>query len=154
MPANHRRPLRLLAATGVAALLATGLAVATPAAAASLPFTECGTDTPAHVTAIGADPSPLQAGRNVTVTLRGSLSEKVTGGTYDGRISYLGAPLLHTSGNLADVVHLPLPAGKFSLHKRFMVPAQAPSGRYTLHLTATNQHDRQLLCVNVPFRVR
>jgi len=80
--------------------------------------------------------------------------EKVTGGAYDARVSYLGAPLLHTSGNLADVVHLPLPAGNFSLHKRFMVPAQAPSGRYTLHLTATNQHDRQLLCVNVPFRVR
>jgi hypothetical protein len=145
--------LRLLAATGTAALLATGLAVAPPAAAASLPFTNCGTDTPAHVTSIDVTPHPLQAGRPAGVTLRGSLSERVTGGSYDLRVSYLGAELLHNSGDLADVVHLPLPAGDFALHKRVPVPRQAPSGKYSLTLTATDQHDRQLLCVRVPFRV-
>jgi|GEM_PF-4157909 len=150
MPAD---PRRLLAVAGTAALLTTGLAVATPAAAASLPFTNCGTHTPARVTSIDVNPSPLQPGRNVTVTLRGSLSQRVTGGSYDVSVSYLGASLLHTSGDLAEVVHLPLPAGKFSLHETVRVPQQAPSGKYHLTLTAADQHDDQLLCVRVPFEV-
>jgi hypothetical protein len=145
--------LRLLSATGTAALLATGVAVATPAAAASLPFTECGTDTPAHVTSIDVTPHPLQAGRPAAITLRGTLSERVTSGTYDLRVTYLGAQLLHNSGDLGDVVHLPLAAGKFAIHKRVPVPAQAPSGKYNLTLTAADQHDGQLMCVSVPFRV-
>ena len=61
-PAPEVPMLRLLAATGTAALLATGVAVATPAAAASLPFTECGTDTPAHVTQHRRHAAPV-AGR-------------------------------------------------------------------------------------------
>jgi hypothetical protein len=145
--------LRLLAATGTAALLATGVAVATPAAAESLPFTECGTDTPAHLTSVDVTPHPLQPGRPASVTLRGSLSQRVTGGTYDLSVRYLGAQLLHNTGELADVVHLPLPAGKFAIHKRVPVPAQAPSGKYNLTLTAADQHGDQLLCVKVPFRV-
>jgi len=86
MPVDHRRPLRLLAAGGVAALLATGLAVATPAARRVLALHRVRHGHPGPGHRLGVDPSPLQAGRNVTVTLRGSLSEKVTGGTYDARV--------------------------------------------------------------------
>ncbi|HEY2834324.1 MAG TPA: ML domain-containing protein [Sporichthyaceae bacterium] len=157
MPADRRYPTRLLASGGAAALLATAVTVAAPARAAvadSLPFTNCGTGSPARVSAVDVDPYPLQAGRDVTVSVRGTLRQRVTGGSYDLRVSYLGAPLLHRSGRLADVVHLPLPAGDFSLHKRVPVPDQAPPGRYNLTLTAADQHDDQLLCVRVPFKVR
>jgi hypothetical protein len=151
---TNRRPTRLLAALGTATLLATGVVAATPAAAAALPFTNCGSHTTGRVTGVDVDPSPLRPGRNVTITLRGSLSKKVTGGTYDARVTYLGAPLLHTGGNLADVVRLPVPAGSFSLHKTVQVPSRAPSGKYNLTLTAANQRDAPLLCVRVPFEVR
>jgi uncharacterized membrane protein len=154
MPAD---PRRLLALTGSAALVAAAITVAAPAgraAADALPFTNCGTNSAARVSAVDVDPSPLQPGRNVDLTLRGSLSEKVTRGSYDVRVTYLGAPLLHTSGDLADVVHLPLPAGTFSLHKKVKVPSEAPSGKYNLTLTAADQHHDQLLCVRVPFEVR
>lgn len=150
-------PRRLLALTGCAVLLAaavTGAAPAAHAAADSLPFTNCGTDSPARVTSIDVSPSPLQPGRDASVTVRGTLRQRVTGGSYDLRVSYLGAPLLHRNGDLSDVVHLPIPAGNFSLHKRIPVPDQAPSGRYNLLLTAADQNGDQLLCVRVPFRVR
>jgi ML domain len=148
---------RLLALTGSAALLAAAVTVATPtarAAADSLPFTNCGGDSPARVSAIDVSPSPLRAGRDASVTVRGTLRQRVTGGSYDLRVSYLGAPLLHRTGDLSDVVRLPIPAGGFSLHKRVPVPEQAPSGRYNLTLTAADSRDDQLLCVRVPFRVR
>jgi len=80
------------------------------------------------------------------VTLPRVAEREGHGGTYDARVSYLGAPLLHTSGNLADVVHLPLPAGSFSLHKRYHGPRPGTVGQIHPAPERANQHDRQLLC--------
>ena len=156
MSADPRRSIRPLALAGSAALLTAAITVAGPvdsATAASLPFTRCGARTPATVTGVDVTPHPLRPGRDADVTLRGKLKKRVTGGSYDLRVTYLGAPLLHRSGDLADVVHLPLPAGDFRLHKRVPVPRQAPSGRYKLQLTAADQDDKRLLCISVPFEV-
>jgi hypothetical protein len=157
MPVDRRRATRLLAAGGAAALLVAGVAVASPAHAAgtkSLPFSSCGPAAKAQVTDLTVTPYPLRAGRKVALTVRGSLSERVTGGAYDVRVSYLDAALLRVSGDLADVAHLPLPAGSFSLHKKAKVPSQAPAGKYNLTLRATDQNHADLLCISVPFESR
>ncbi len=156
MSADPHRSISLRGRTGSAVLLTAAITMAGlvgPASAASLPFTNCGTRSPATVTGVDVTPHPLQPGRKVDVTLRGKLSERVIGGSYALRVTYLGATLLQRSGKLAEVVQLPLPAGKFRLHKQVPVPNQAPSGKYTLRLTAANQKDKQLLCVSVPFEV-
>lgn len=155
MPA-HSRSTRPLALAGSAALLTGAIAVTgpvAPATAASLPFTSCGAKTSATVTGVDVTPHPLRPGRDAKVTLRGTLKKRVTGGSYDLRVTYSGAPLLHRSGNLADLVRLPVPAGDFRFRKTVPVPRQAPSGRYNLQLTAADKDSRRLLCISVPFEV-
>ncbi|MGQ0465931.1 MAG: ML domain-containing protein [Sporichthyaceae bacterium] len=146
----------MYARSGSVALVTAAMVVAGPvgaATAASLPFTRCGTDASATVTRVDVSPHPLQPGRDVAVTVRGKPSERVTAGSYDLTVFYLGSALLQRSGKLGDVAKLPLSAGEFRVYKRVPVPQQAPSGEYRLRLRATDQDDGQLLCISVPFEV-
>ena len=134
-------------------VLGVAIAAATPVAASPAPFTSCAPQSTLQVNSVDIEPQPLVPGKKVTVRADGTLSERLTDGTYNADVRYMGVSVQQLSGSLGEVISLPAGPGPVTVQRKFKVPKQAPSGSYELTVSATDQNGATLTCLTVPFRV-
>jgi hypothetical protein len=151
--ASARATRRALPAAAVLALAAT-VPSATPAAAAPAPFTSCAPDAKFRVSSVDVTPQPLVAGKKVSISVSGTLDEKLTGGTYQADVRYMGFSVLQRSGSIGELTALPAGPGPTTMGASLKVPREAPEGSYELVVSALDQNNATLTCLIVPFRVR
>lgn len=158
MRTDLRRPStaaarRALPAVAVLALAAT-VPSAGPAAAAPAPFTTCADHAHFRVTAVDVTPQPLVPGKKVSISASGTLEHRLTGGTYQAEVRYMGFRVLQRSGSVGELITLPAQAGPATMGAaQLKVPRDAPEGSYELQFSAVDQHNDTLTCLVVPFRV-
>lgn len=149
-----RTSLRQLSTAAAVLALAATVPSASPAAAAPAPFTSCAPgDARFHVSSVDVTPQPLVPGKKVSIRATGTLHEKLTGGTYQAEVRYLGVSVLQRSGSIGQLIALPAAAGPATMKAKVKVPREAPEGSYELQFSAVDQNNATLTCLVVPFRV-
>jgi hypothetical protein len=116
--------------------------------ATSIPFNSCG-DGILSLTNLDASPFPLQKGANVTLTASGSLSEQFVGGQYTVKVSVDGLQIVTLTGDactLSETIQCPLNVGDVVLSETLLIPALAPSGAYTIEVSAANTDGSSAFC--------
>jgi len=83
----------------------------------------------------------------------GSVSEKITGGTYEAKVKFDGIQIDDLKGKLGDLVTLPIGPGDVNLQKDFPVPSTLPPGTIDITVTATDQDNNQIVCVQLQTKV-
>jgi len=114
-------------------------------------LTVCAGSESDHINIVTAFASawPPVPGKDLTLTFTGSSDEAITSGTFDASVTFDGFPILDKTGNIGDLITLPAPAGPATITKTFAVPSAIPSGTLGIHITAVDQNNSQLVCVDV-----
>lgn len=142
----------LLQSVAVLALAAT-VPLAGPAAAAPAPFSTCADQPHFRVESVDVTPQPLVPGKKVSISVKGTLDERLTAGTYAAEVRYMGVSVLQRSGPLGELITLPAGPGPATMGTSLKVPREAPEGSYELTVSAVDQQAATLTCLVVPFRV-
>jgi len=136
--------------------LASLALLALPAAvsAVNIPYTNCGTSTD-HITISTATASvwPPVPGQALDIVLAGATDEDITGGTYEAKVTFDFIPVLDKSGNIAELVKLPVSKGAATITKSVTLPASIPSGAVTIHVTASDQASQELVCIDISAQI-
>jgi len=120
----------------------------------NVPFTDCGAPGDVlNITTLTASVWPPQAGTALTLNGAATLSEAVTGGTFEATVSYLGIQLIDKKGDLSSVIALPKGPGPSSISKTVTLPGALPSGSYAIHATGSDQNGKSLGCVELDFQL-
>jgi len=119
---------------------------------ADIPFTDCGS-TKFTVSKVTGSSWPPKAGSDEVVNVVGSVSEQITGGTYEAKVKFDGIQIDDLKGNIGDLVSLPIGPGAVNLQKDFPVPSTLPPGTIQITVTATDQDNNQIVCVQLETKV-
>jgi len=114
----------------------------------------CNTN-PSHLTilTVESDEWPPKKGEDLSVTFNGTMDETVTSGEYTVGIKFDGFPLPSSSGDINDVHPLPWNKGPIAFTFPVDFPASAPSGSYSVTVSAKEQTNTQLFCVELNFNL-
>jgi len=118
-----------------------------------IPYQSCGSSSDqAQIKSLTINTWPPTKSAPITIHADVNLSEQVTGGKYEAKVSFDGIPIADQSGNLADLgVTFPLSAGDFTLAKTFNLPSIIPSGNISITASATDQNGNELTCLGFSF---
>jgi len=117
----------------------------------TIPLTNCGTSAD-HITITSATANvwPPVPGQALDLNLAGSTDEDITGGTYEAKVSVDFLPILDKTGNISDLVKLPILKGSTTITKSVTLPAGIPAGTYVdIQVTADDQNGSELVCVTL-----
>jgi len=116
----------------------------------TIPITNCGTSSD-HITITSATANvwPPVPGQALDLNLSGSTDEDITGGTYEAKVSFDFIPILDKTGNISDLVKLPILKGATTITKSVTLPSGIPSGSVDIHVTADDQNGQELVCVDI-----
>ncbi|KAM9980270.1 hypothetical protein ACTFIZ_006509 [Dictyostelium cf. discoideum] len=96
-------------------------------------------------------PDPPLVGKDVTVSLEGSLNEQITSGSSIFNVAFFingGWRQLPTFHNdICKVLSCPVSAGPFTYSTSIKVPIFTPHGQYKGQLTLTDQSNRNVTCL-------
>jgi len=92
-------------------------------------------------------------GDTLNVTAVGVVDETVLSGEYTINIKIDGFPLPSINGDIAEFNPLPWPKGPLQFSILEDIPSDAPSGSYTLQVSAVDQNNDQLFCVDLAFKL-
>lgn len=134
-------------------VLALLLALAATALSVDVPYKSCGSG---HLTidTVQADVWPPVKGQDLLLNVTGSLDEDITSGKYSIAIKVDGFPLPVITGSISDFKPLPWTKGPFNFTYGPNIPSAAPSGSYTLQLTAVDQSSSSILCIDMSFKLK
>jgi len=119
---------------------------------ADVPFKSCASaSADANISSITADVWPPQKGADLDLNVTGTNSKNITSGTYTIEIKVSGIPLPPITGSIADFRPLPWPIGHLAFGFSENIPGAAPSGSYTLKISAVDQDKDEIFCINLAF---
>jgi len=99
---------------------------------------------------------PVQRGKEEKLSIRLLISEPISDGTYQLKLTFNGLPLIDKSGKLHELgLPLPIPKGPYLHNMTINVPGFIPAGTAAAHLVIKNQAGKAAICVqvDVPFKV-
>jgi len=105
------------------------------------------------ISSVSSNEWPPKKGDTLNITVTGVVDETVTSGQYSINIKIDGFPLPAITGDISTF-H-PLPWAKGPLQFSFLedIPGDAPSGSYALQISAVDQSNQQLFCVDLAFKL-
>eukprot|EP01111_Echinosteliopsis_oligospora_P010431 TRINITY_DN3239_c0_g1_i3.p1 TRINITY_DN3239_c0_g1~~TRINITY_DN3239_c0_g1_i3.p1 ORF type:complete len:124 (+),score=52.24 TRINITY_DN3239_c0_g1_i3:314-685(+) len=109
-----------------------------------------------HITisSITITPNPPVKGGNFTVVAAGTLDEQITGGNITLTVKYdKFITVLKQTDDLCADGGCPISAGSFTKTISQALPSAAPAGSYSVHVTANDQNNEELACVNVALTI-
>jgi hypothetical protein len=125
-------------------------------AANTLPFTKCG-DGIFTINSVDASPYPLVPGGTTNIVVNGSLSAQFNSGTYTIAVLSGATQLYSKSGDLCSLSSkftCPHQAGPVELTQDFAVPSYAPSGDYTVKISAVQGDNTAAFCFTFPISIQ
>jgi len=116
-------------------------------------WTSCGTASDSlTISGVTISPDPPVKGQNVTVAVSGSLSESITSGTVTIKIKYGIIYIVNETDNICTAdpqITCPITAGTQAIKQTVLVPDTIPAGNYAAGVSAYDQNNLQIFCVNV-----
>ena len=103
---------------------------------------------------VDLDPNPPAAGKTLTVTARGTLSEAVEeGAKVHLQVKYGLITIIRQTADLCDTVgkvdlECPLKKGELALTKDVELPKQIPPGKYTVLADVVTKDDKKITCLS------
>lgn len=139
---------RFIAVAAFAALLAV-------ATATNVPFTSCGSG---EITVSSIDiAGKIAPGNTINITAGASAKDAVTGGSFKMVVQYLGITLITKTGDICNSgyfhIKCPIAAGPITAGGSLDIPSEAPSGAYTVQITATATGGASLFCVKLNLNI-
>jgi len=117
------------------------------------PFSDCGSQG-VTVNSVVFDPYPPVPGKQMTITLTGSLAHAASSGTINIDATYIGISVLNENKNLCDLLSggCPAAAGAFTADYSTGLTSAAPAGTYTATISgSTNAGDK--ICISSSFAI-
>lgn len=107
------------------------------------------------IKSIDASPYPFKAGVNTTITASGTLTKKITEGTYTAQVTVAGFPISKSGDlcTLSDKFTCPQGPGDMTLSQTFAIPSFVPSGTISIHLSAVDGQQNTLFCFDITVTV-
>ncbi|KAJ4453755.1 putative phospholipid transfer protein [Paratrimastix pyriformis] len=121
-------------------------------------WTNCGKDSDHfHMSSITLSPDPPRIGQNVTIDVKGSLDEAVTGGDAELLVKFFGVKLLDLKKPVCEMdpqtYPCPIAAGPWGVHQDVEIPSATPKGHYQGLVTLKDQAGQEVLCYNFDFQM-
>jgi len=120
-----------------------------------IPYKNCGKPTD-KLTITKADASvwPPKVGAPITVNANATLSQDITGGTYELKVKILGLQIIDDKGKIEDAakkynITLPIKAGPYGISKTTTVPAWVPKGDIDVFVQTFNSRGDEIECIEV-----
>jgi len=110
-------------------------------------------DASLKITSVDANEWPPKKGTTLNVTVAGVLGKEVTKGTYTVKIKVSGFPLPAENGDVDTFKPLPWMTGDISFTFVTDIPAESPSGTYSIEISAVDQDNAQIFCVDLSFNL-
>jgi len=117
-------------------------------------YTDCSKKgDPAKITELDMSPDPPVRETDEHITLIGTLSETVTGGSAVLSITYSGVPVFNQTWQICSVISCPASG---NLKAAITIPASAipsfaPPGQYTSNTIIVDQNNQELACITAVF---
>jgi len=105
------------------------------------------------ISTVEANEWPPKKGTTLNVTVTGVLGKEVTKGTYTIKIKVSGFPLPAENGDVDTFKPLPWMTGDISFTFLTDIPAESPSGSYSIEISAVDQDNAQIFCVDLSFNL-
>jgi len=106
-----------------------------------------------NLTSVEANEWPPHKGDTLNVTLAGILDKTETKGEYTVRIRVSGFPLPPETGDIAQFYPLPWLKGDLAFSFTSEIPSSSPSGSYNIEISARDQDNEQIWCVDLAFQL-
>jgi len=107
-----------------------------------------------NITDLEANVWPPQKGKDLIVNITGVNSKNITSGTYEIAIKCDGIPLPSIDGDIDTFHALPWLVGNLSFTWTQAIPSAAPSGKYTLKVSAVDQDKHGIFCLTVQTTIK
>ncbi|EFA83724.1 hypothetical protein PPL_02791 [Heterostelium album PN500] len=105
-----------------------------------------------QISSVSIVPDPPAKGKDLTVTIGGSLSETLTGGNAHVSVKYGFITILNKDEPICQTnspIPCPIEAGPLSKTFTAAIPSNTPSGSYKANIVITDQNKSQIACINV-----
>ena len=123
--------------------------------AVSVPYKWCGASTDdATLDSIVSNEFPPVKGDTLTLNVTGNLTKEVTSGTYTISVTVSGFPLPDITGDISAFRAVPWPVGELNFTYSQAIPSAAPSGSYTVKISAVDQDSNEIFCINIAFSLK
>jgi len=121
----------------------------------SVPYKWCGkAGDDATITSIVSNEFPPVKGDTLSLNVTGNLTKEVTDGTYVIAVSVGGFPLPDINGPISKFRSLPWSTGELNFTFSQLIPSAAPSGSYSVKISAVDQNNTQIFCITVAFQLK
>lgn len=118
----------------------------------AVPYKWCGSSSDdATIDSIVSNEFPPVKGDTLVLNVTGNLTKVVTAGTYKISITVSGIPLPDITGDISDFRALPWQLGELNFTYSQEIPSEAPSGSYTVKISAEDQDKKQIFCISIAF---
>ncbi|KEP48028.1 phosphatidylglycerol/phosphatidylinositol transfer protein [Rhizoctonia solani 123E] len=119
-------------------------------------YTDCGLPTDGvQIESIKLSPDPPQIGKDLTITARGVVTERIEEGAYADVIVKLGlVKLLHKRFDLCEearknnvTVQCPVEPGEYEVVHTVQLPRETPRAKFTVNVNAFTSDEEDLACL-------
>jgi len=148
------RVVTLVLVFALLAVLASAVQLPDPVDVA-VPYKWCGkAGDDATITSITSNEFPPVKGDVLSLNVTGNLSKEVTDGKYTIAASVGGFPLPDIDGPISLFRSLPWSTGELNFTYSQLIPAAAPSGSYSVKISAVDQNKTQIFCISIAFQLK
>jgi len=123
---------------------------------ADQPWENCGTDKDhLKIESLTITPSQLTPGQDFTVSLKGSLDEKITSGSAQIDVTYLGIKIFSHTYDLCSFPGFPCPIsqGPLEITQTETMPSVVPKGTYKGKIVVLDQDKQEVACLTFNIKV-
>ncbi|KAJ7107852.1 ML domain-containing protein [Mycena epipterygia] len=135
--------------------LSTGFEIT---AATGWEYADCGLSSdPIQIESISVSPDPPQPGQDLTVTVKGTVTDEIVEGAYADVTVKLGLiKLLQKEFGLCEEartanssIQCPVDKGTYTVSQTVALPAEIPKAKYTVYITGYTIEDDDMLCLQL-----
>jgi len=105
------------------------------------------------ITNITANEWPPAKGSDLVLNITGTNTKNITSGDYIIQLKVDGIPLPNIDGDIDTFKPLPWPVGNLSFTYSQEIPESAPSGTYTIHISAVDQDKKGIFCITLEVKI-
>jgi len=106
-----------------------------------------------NITNVDSNEWPPHKGDTLNITISGILDKTESKGEYTVRIKVSGFPLPPETGDIGNFHPLPWQKGNLKFSFTSEIPSSSPSGTYSVEVSAVDQDNQQIWCVDLTFRL-
>ncbi|KAM9980294.1 hypothetical protein ACTFIZ_006549 [Dictyostelium cf. discoideum] len=116
-------------------------------------WTNCGPNEKFKITSVSIVPDPPVKGKLITISGSGVLGENLTSGQVSILVKFGLITLINEKKDICTLpgspYKCPIKEGEYSHTVNFTIPEAAPNGKYTGHVSVTDQDSSEIACIDV-----